>query len=130
MTKNLFSAGGLVLSAAFVLSAAPAHAGPPVWIEFAPGSYGAIAQGRVKPGDPLTTYKLTANGGQTMILTFVGAGPMRGQVQCAGGVGGGPYYGTGDSIALTTTGECEITVGANTMAEEWTGGFTLAVLIK
>ena len=64
-----------------------------------------------------------------MIITFTGAGPMRGQVQCVGG-GDGPYYGTGNTFSIPATGECQITVGANTMADNWTGGFTLAILVN
>jgi hypothetical protein len=119
----------LLLGTAFTLVTAQAYAGPPVTIEFAPGSYGAVAQGHVTMSDPQTTYKLQVSAGQTMILTFAGAGPMRGSVQCQGGVGGGPYYGTGDTIKITTSGECSISAGANTMAEGWTGNFTLAVLV-
>jgi hypothetical protein len=117
-------------SVAFALIATPTDAASPITIQFAPGSYGAVANGQVTSGNPLQTYKLDVAAGQVMILTFAGAGPMRGQVQCQGGVGGGPYYGGGDSIKITTAGECEITVGANTMADPvWTGGFTLAVLV-
>ena len=62
-------------------------------------------------------------------ITFAGAGTMRGSVQCQGGVADGPYYGTGNSITIKVSGECDISAGANTMAEPWTGNFTLAVLV-
>jgi hypothetical protein len=120
----------LMICASFALIATHADAAPPIPIEFAPGSYGAVANGRVGPGNWLQTYKLDVAAGQVMILTFAGAvGPMRGEVQCQGGVGGGPYYGGGDSITITTAGECDITVGGNTMSEPQPGGFTLAVLV-
>jgi hypothetical protein len=112
------------------LMAAQANAAPPIPIHFAPGSYGAVANGRVTATEFLQTFKLDVAAGQVMILTFAGPGPMRGEVQCQGGVGGGPYYGGGDTITLTTAGECDITVGANTMADPvWSGEFTIAVLV-
>jgi hypothetical protein len=117
------------LGAAFALLATQARAAPPIPIDFATGSYGAVAQGQVTMGNPLTTYRIDVAAGQVMILAFAGAGTMRGSVQCQGGVGGGPYNGSGDSIAITTSGPCDLTVGANTMAEPWSGGFTLAVLV-
>jgi hypothetical protein len=119
----------ITIGAAFALLATQARAAPPIPIDFATGSYGAVAQGQVTMGNPLTTYRIDVAAGQVMILTFAGAGTMRGSVQCQGGVGGGPYNGSGDSIAITTSGPCDLTVGANTMAEPWSGGFTLAVLV-
>jgi hypothetical protein len=120
----------LMIGASFALTATGANAASPIPIKFAAGSYGAVVNGHVSAGNWLQTYKLNVAAGQVMILTFAGAvGPMRGQVQCQGGVGGGPYYGAGDSITITTSGECDITVGGNTMAEPQPGGFTLAVLV-
>jgi hypothetical protein len=120
----------LMVCAGFALTASYAHAAPPIPIHFAPGSYGAVVNGHVSASNWLQTFKLNASAGQVMTLTFAGAvGPMRGQVQCQGGVGGGPYYGNGDSITITTSGECDITVGGNTMAEPQPGTFTLAVLV-
>ena len=98
-------------------------------LHFAPGSYGALGNGRATLSEPQQTFTFNAKAGQTLTITFTGAGPMRGQVQCIGG-GDGPYYGGGDSFKVPATGECRISVGANTMAETWTGGFTLAVLAK
>ena len=98
-------------------------------LHFAPGSYGAIANGRATATEPQQTFTFNANAGQTLIITFTGAGSMRGQVQCLGG-SDGPYYGGGDSFKVPATGECRIRVGANPMAEQWTGDFTLAVLAK
>jgi hypothetical protein len=49
-------------------------------------------------------------------------------VTCQGGVGDGPYYGTGNSITVKVSGNCDISAGANTMANDWTGDFTIAVL--
>jgi hypothetical protein len=120
---------GITMSATLALLATQARAAPPIPIDFATGSYGAVAQGQVTMANPVTTYRLDVAAGQVMILTFAGAGTMRGSVQCQGGVGGGPYYGSGDSIAITTSGPCDVTVGANTMADTWSGGFTLAVLV-
>jgi hypothetical protein len=110
------------------LLAAQAQAAPPIPLQFAPGSYGALAQGQVTKTEFQQSYTFDANAGQVLTITFAGAGAMRGQVQCQGGVGDGPYYGSGNSITVKTSGECIVTVGANTMAEQWTGGFTLAVL--
>ena len=98
-------------------------------LHFAPGSYGAIANGRATATEPQQNFTFNANAGQTLIITFTGAGSMRGQVQCLGG-SDGPYYGGGDSFKVPATGECRIRVGANPMAEQWTGDFTLAVLAK
>jgi hypothetical protein len=111
------------------LIATHANAAPPIRLHFAPGSYGVMANGRVTASEPYQVYTFDANAGQTMIITFTGAGPMRGQVQCLGG-GDGPYYGTGNTFSIPGTGECQITVGANTMADNWTGGFTLAILVN
>ena len=118
----------LTIGAAFVLVASQAHAAPPIPIKFTPGSYGAVVNGKVTTAAPLTTYSLKVKAGQVLIVTFTGGGPMRGSVSCPGGVGDGPWYGTGNTITATTAGVCTITVGANTMAADWTGGFTMAVL--
>ena len=120
----------LIMSAiASGLIATHANAAPPIRLHFAPGSYGVMANGRVTASEPHQVYTFDANAGQTMIITFTGAGPMRGQVQCLGG-GDGPYYGTGNTFSIPGTGECQIIVGANTMADNWTGGFTLAILVN
>ena len=120
----------LMVCAGVALTNTYAHAASPIPIHFAPGSYGAVVNGHVSASHWLQTFKLKATAGQVMTLTFAGAvGPMRGQVQCQGGVAGGPYYGNGDSITITTAGECDITVGGNTMAEPQPGTFTLAVLV-
>lgn len=116
----------LLAATAFAFALAPARAQSPIPVQFAPGSFGAIANGQVTMKAPMQTYSLDVSAGQMMIFTFAGGGPMRASVQCQGGVGGGPYYGTGDSITITTSGACTVTVGANTMAAPWTGGFTVA----
>jgi hypothetical protein len=113
-----------IAAAAMVAMSMPANAEP---LHFATGSYGALANGRATATEPLQPFTFNANAGQTLIITFTGAGPMRGDVQCVGG-GDGPYYGGGDLFKVPATGECRITVGANPMAQRWTGGFTLAVL--
>jgi hypothetical protein len=113
-----------VAAVAMVAMSVQANAEP---LHFATGSYGALGNGRATLTEPRQTFTFNANAGQTLIITFTGAGPMRGEVQCVGG-GDGPYYGGGDSFNVPATGECRITVGANPMAEQWTGGFTLAVL--
>jgi len=128
MTKHAASLC-TTIAAALVLMTAHANAAPPIPIEFAPGSYGAVAQGHVTMSEPQQTFKLDVNAGQVMIITFAGAGTMRGSVQCQGGVADGPYYGTGNSVTITTSGACSISAGANTMAEPWSGNFTLAVLV-
>ena len=97
--------------------------------EFPPGSYGMTVNGQVAPADPIQGYLLNVSAGQTIIVTFTGAGAMRGSIS-GQGTGGGPYYGSGDSFAVPTNGMYTIYVGANTMAgEPWEGGFTLAVLV-
>jgi hypothetical protein len=128
MTKHA-AAFLAMMTAGLALMTVRVSAAPPITIEFALGSYGAVAQGHVTMSEPQQTFRLDVMAGQIMIITFAGAGTMRGSVQCAGGVGDGPYYGTGNSISITTTGECVISAGANTMAEPWTGNFTLAVLV-
>lgn len=105
-----------------------AHAASPITLKFAKGSYGVLAQGHVTPHAPQQVYRVSVDAGQVVTITFAGAGPMRGSVSCQGGVGDGPYYGTGNSITVKVSGDCDISVGANTMANEWTGDFTLAVL--
>ncbi len=120
---------GMWILAALALMTTHAHAAPPIPIEFAPGAYGAVAHGHVTVSAPQQTFKLDVKAGQVMIITFAGAGTMRGSVQCQGGVADGPYYGTGNSITIKVSGECDISAGANTMAEPWTGNFTLAVLV-
>jgi hypothetical protein len=121
--------GGVLCLTGTCLIGTHASAAPPIPLNFALGSYGVMANGHVTPGEPLQTYTFNANAGQQMIVTFVGAGPMRGQVQCLGG-GDGPYYGAGNTFTIPATGLCQVIVGANTMAETWTGGFTLAVLVR
>jgi hypothetical protein len=102
----------------------------PISLHFAPGSYGAIAQGHVTPGAWLQAFTLNVRAGQTMIVTFTGAGAMRGEISGPGG-GGGPFYGGGDSFVFPASGTFTLEVGANTMAgSPWTGGFTLAVLVN
>ncbi len=119
----------LIPSVILGLIATHANAAPSIRLHFATGSYGVMANGHVTASEPQQVYTFDANAGQTMIITFTGAGPMRGQVQCQGG-GDGPYYGTGNTFSIPATGECRITVGANTMAENWTGGFTVAILVN
>jgi len=127
MIKQLHAIGLALVAVAF--AAGGTNAAPPIPIKFAPGSYGAVVDGKVVPGQALTTYSLKVGAGQLIIVTFTGAGAMRGSIQCPGGVGDGPWYGTGNTITATTAGTCDITVGANTMAADWTGGFTMAVLV-
>jgi hypothetical protein len=127
--SKFFAATGLVLGGASIALGGQANAAPPITLTFAKGSYGVMAQGHVTPSEPQQVYKLAVDAGQVMTITFAGAGPMRGSVQCQGGVGDGPYEGTGNSITIKKSGDCEISVGANTMANQWTGGFTLAVLV-
>lgn len=118
----------LVLGTALACFGVQAAAASPITLKFAKGSYGVLAQGHVTPHAPQQVYRVDVDAGQVLTITFAGAGPMRGSVTCQGGVGDGPYYGTGNSITVKVSGNCDISVGANTMANEWTGDFTLAVL--
>lgn len=127
--RKRFAASSLLACTGFALAGMPAHAASPIPIEFARGSYGAIAQGQVTANEPQQTFRLDVDAGQIMVIAFAGAGTMRGSVQCQGGVADGPFNGSGNSITIKKSGECDISVGANTMAEQWTGGFTLAVLV-
>jgi hypothetical protein len=119
----------LVLGGAVALLSSQAMAASPITLKFAKGSYGVMAQGHVTPSTPQQVYRVDVEAGQVMTITFAGAGLMRGSVSCQGGVGDGPYSGTGNSITVKVSGNCDISVGANTMANEWTGDFTLAVLV-
>ena len=122
-----------LIGSAFLVAgcyATSANAAPPIPLHFAPGSYGTLVDGKVVPGQPITTYAGEFGAGQVITITFTGAGPMRGSIECPGGVGDGPWYGTGNSITTKVAGVCTITVGANTMATDWTGGFTMAVLAR
>jgi hypothetical protein len=119
----------LALAGTLALLSSGVEAAAPITLTFAKGSYGVLAQGHVTPSQPQQVFKLDVAAGQAMTITFAGAGPMRGSVQCQGGVADGPYVGTGNSITIKQSGDCEISVGANTMANTWTGDFTLAVLV-
>ncbi len=119
----------LILGGAFACFGSQADAASPIILKFAKGSYGVMAQGHVTQSSPQQDYRIDVEAGQVMTITFAGAGPMRGSVSCQGGVGDGPYYGTGNSITIKVSGNCDISAGANTMAHEWTGDFTLAVLV-
>ena len=119
---------GLAILAA-ILAAGGANA-VSIPLHFDAGSYGTLVNGKVEPGKPVTSYSADFGAGQVITVTFTGAGPMRGSIECPGGVGDGPWYGTGNSITTKVAGVCTITVGANTMATDWTGGFTMAVLAR
>jgi len=127
MTRRL-TLTSLILSGALACFGSRADAAPPITLKFAKGSYGVMAQGHVTPHAPQQVFRVNVDAGQVMTITFAGGGPMRGSVTCQGGVGDGPYAGTGNSITIKVSGNCDISVGANTMAHEWTGDFTLAVL--
>jgi len=127
MTGRL-TAMSLVLGGAVACLGSQADAASPIVLNFAKGSYGVMAQGHVTPGAPQQVFRINVDAGQIITITFAGAGPMRGSVSCQGGVGDGPYYGSGNSITAKVSGPCDISVGANTMANDWTGDFTLAVL--
>ena len=103
----------------------------PTPIQFARGSYGAVANGHVSSTVFQHSFSLDVRVGQVMIITFTGAGPMRGGVNApAGQSGDGPYYGTGNSYTVPADGIYTVYCGADTMAgNPWTGGFTLAVLV-
>jgi hypothetical protein len=127
MTKRL-SVMGLFLGGALACLGFHVNAASPIVLKFAKGSYGVMAQGHVTQSAPQQIFQVNVDAGQVVTITFAGAGPMRGSVACQGGVGDGPYYGTGNSITVKVSGDCDISVGANTMANDWTGDFTLAVL--
>ncbi len=127
MTKR-WTLMSLLLACAQACLVSQAAAAAPIVLKFAKGSYGVMVQGHVTPGAPQQLFQVNVDAGQVITITFAGAGPMRGSVACQGGVGDGPYYGTGNSITVKVSGNCDISVGANTMANEWTGDFTLAIL--
>jgi len=117
-----------VLCGALACLGSRADAASPIVLKFAKGSYGVMAQGHVTPSAPQQLFQVNVDAGQVITITFAGAGPMRASMACQGGVGDGPYYGSGNSITVKVSGNCDISVGANTMANEWTGDFTLAIL--
>ncbi len=110
---------------------AGASAACPIPLRFARGSYGAMANG-VLTGTPDTRYySIAARAGQQMTVSFVGLGPLRAGITFPDGNGDGPFDGSGNVIALPSTGVYIIYIGQNTMAgEPWRGGFTLSVLIR
>lgn len=116
------------MAAVLLCAAGQADAASPIPLEFAKGSYGALAQGQVTMSEPQQVFRLDVSAGQLLTIIFAGAGPMRGSVQCQGNVADGPFEGTGNTVRIKVSGECDISVGANTMATTWTGGFTLAVM--
>lgn len=119
---------GAAVGASLLLAVGQAEAAPPIPMQFAKGSYGVMAQGEVTTSEPQQVFTLDVAAGQTLTISFAGAGPMRGSVQCQGNVADGPFEGTGNTVRIKDSGECKISVGANTMATPWTGHFTLAVL--
>jgi hypothetical protein len=127
MTKRL-TLISLFLGGALAGLGSQADAASPIILKFAKGSYGVMAQGHVTASEPQQVFRVNVDAGQVVTITFAGAGPMRGSVTCQGGVGDGPYYGTGNSITVKVSGNCDISAGANTMANNWTGDFTIAVL--
>jgi len=127
MTKGLILMS-LLLAGVLACLGSQVGAASPIVLKFAKGSYGVMAQGHVTPSAPQQVFQVDVDAGQVVTITFAGAGPMRGSVACQGGVGDGPFYGTGNSVTVKVSGNCDISVGANTMANEWTGDFTLAVL--
>lgn len=128
MTKR-WTLMNLSLACALGCLGSQADAASPIVLKFAKGSYGVMAQGHVTASAPQQVFQVDVDAGQVMTITFAGAGPMRGSVTCQGGVGDGPYYGTGNSITIKVSGNCDISAGANTMANNWTGDFTIAVLV-
>lgn len=103
----------------------------PIRVQFAAGTYGTTVHGRLTLAPDQRYYVVRARAGQRMILSFVGAGAMRGGISFPDGSGDGPFYGEGDVIILPTTGDYIVYVGQNTMAGPiWTGRFSLSMLIR
>ena len=103
----------------------------PIRVQFAAGTYGTTVHGRLTLAPDQRYYVVRARAGQRMILSFVGAGAMRGGISFPDGSGDGPFNGEGDAITLPTTGDYIIYVGQNTMAGSiWTGRFSLSILIR
>ena len=102
----------------------------PTELKMARGSYGLIVDGAITPSHYAVTYALTVKADQTLTMSFAGAHEMTGEIRCGRDVDG-PYSGTGNSFTVKQAHTCFISVGANTHANEpWTGGFTLALIIK
>ncbi len=130
---------GAVL-ASTAIAAPPAAACPrgpgtdascPIRVQFAAGTYGTTVHGRLTLAPDHRYYVVRARAGQRMILSFVGAGAMRGGVSFPDGSGDGPFNGEGDVIILPATGDYIVYVGQNTMAGPiWTGRFSLSILIR
>lgn len=103
----------------------------PLPLRFARGSYGTLVNGTLTRIPDQRYYSMKARAGQFLTLSFTGIGPMRGGITFPGSGGDGPFDGSGNTIALPTTGTYVIYLGQNTMAGDvWRGPFTLAVLVR
>ncbi len=92
------------------------------------GAYGVAVTGHLTQQNYRATYALDVDAGQTVIVSFVGAHDMTGEISC-GDTGDGPWGGTGNSYTVKQSETCYISVGANTRSgDPWNGNFTLAVL--
>ncbi len=97
---------GAVL-ASTAIAAPPAAACPrgpgtdascPIRVQFAAGTYGTTVHGRLTLAPDHRYYVVRARAGQRMILSFVGAGAMRGGVSFPDGSGDGPFNSEADAI--------------------------------
>jgi hypothetical protein len=109
-------------------------------IHFAPGSYGAIINGRVSSTTGMGgTYSLAASANQLLTMIWGGGqtngegggDPLRALVvgPDGNGVPDGNPMSSGQTIQLPLTGTYTITIEFDNMEERWDGTFTMCILV-
>lgn len=112
-----------------LLLALPAQvSAEPIPLRFPAGSYGVMVSGKLTLDKTNSEYSFDSVAGRRVIISFGGAGPLKGGVSCDG-VRDGPYDGSGNTFIVPSDGRCIVQLWQNRMERHWTGGFTLSVLV-
>ncbi len=112
----------------------------PIPISFAPGSWGAIVNGQVANLNNARPFSLSARAGQFLTMIFDGGGPPDGKsgdplgAQVSDPDGNlldatNPHGESGLTVQLPKTGTYQIVIGLDNMETQWSGTFTLCVLV-